>query len=90
MMILYWLKSLHHPDTFHHWLSAGGVFLVTAIIFAETGFRPVAPSVVKEYINKFPKVSNVYTVDSLGGWEAVQKKFFAEGAIFDQVLNKSR
>lgn len=59
-------------------------------IFAETGFRPVAPSVVKEYINKFPKVSNVYTVDSLGGWEAVQKKFFAEGAIFDQVLNKSR
>lgn len=31
------LKSLHNPETFAHWLSSGGVFLVTAIIFAETG-----------------------------------------------------
>jgi membrane-associated protein len=37
MMLMVWLKSLHHPDTFHHWLSTGGIFLVTAIIFAETG-----------------------------------------------------
>ncbi len=37
MMLLYWLKSLHHPDTFQLWLSTGGIFLVTAIIFAETG-----------------------------------------------------
>jgi membrane-associated protein len=37
MMLLYWLKSIHHPDTLIHWLSVGGLYLVTAIIFAETG-----------------------------------------------------
>ncbi len=31
------IKSLHNPETFAHWLSSGGVMLVTAIIFAETG-----------------------------------------------------
>ena len=31
------LKSLHNPDTFAQWLSSGGVYFITAIIFAETG-----------------------------------------------------
>ena len=31
------LKSLHHPETFTYWLSTGGLSLVTAIVFAETG-----------------------------------------------------
>jgi len=31
------IKSLHNPDTFAQWLSSGGVMIVTAIIFAETG-----------------------------------------------------
>ncbi len=35
--LLDWLKSLHHPETFSQWLGTGGVFLITAIIFAETG-----------------------------------------------------
>ena len=34
---LEWLKSLHNPDTFAQWLSAGGLPVITAIIFAETG-----------------------------------------------------
>jgi len=32
-----WLKSLHETSTFSQWLSAGGIFIVTGIIFAETG-----------------------------------------------------
>ena len=32
-----WLKSLHSPETFSNWLSQGGIYFVTAIIFAETG-----------------------------------------------------
>jgi membrane-associated protein len=32
-----WLKSLHNPETFSHWLSSGGLWLVAGIIFAETG-----------------------------------------------------
>jgi membrane-associated protein len=35
--LLDWLKSLHNPDTFAQWLSTGGIYVVTAIIFAETG-----------------------------------------------------
>jgi membrane-associated protein len=37
MMILYWLKTLHQPDTMIQWLSVGGIYIVTAIVFAETG-----------------------------------------------------
>jgi len=57
-------------------------------IFADTGFRPVDPTVAKEVEKKFPKVNKLYKVDSFGGWETVQKKFFDDGAIFDQVLSK--
>ncbi len=32
-----WIKSLHSPETFARWLSEGGMFFITAIIFAETG-----------------------------------------------------
>ncbi len=35
--LLSWVKSLHDPATFQMWLSTGGIVLVTAIIFAETG-----------------------------------------------------
>ncbi len=31
------IKTLHNPATFAMWLSTGGVLLVTAIVFAETG-----------------------------------------------------
>jgi sulfate transport system substrate-binding protein len=54
-------------------------------IFVESGFRPVNPVVAKESANKFPKVAKLFTVGDFGGWEAINKKFFADGAIFDQV-----
>jgi len=37
MMLLYWLKNLHHSDTLIGLLSKGGIYIVTAIVFAETG-----------------------------------------------------
>lgn len=53
--------------------------------FAKVGFRPVEPGVVREFENKFPKVNKLYTVNDFGGWDAVNKKFFDEGAVFDQI-----
>lgn len=53
--------------------------------FAKVGFRPVDPTVAREFENKFPKVNKLYTVNDFGGWDAVNKKFFDEGAIFDQI-----
>ncbi|MBR8838862.1 MAG: sulfate ABC transporter substrate-binding protein [Stigonema ocellatum SAG 48.90 = DSM 106950] len=53
--------------------------------FAKVGFRPVNSTVGQETQKQFPKISNFYTVKDLGGWDAVQKKFFDDGTIFDQI-----
>lgn len=58
--------------------------------FAKVGFRPVNATVAKEVQNKFPKISRLYTVDSLGGWSTIQKKFFDDGAIFDKIQGGRR
>ncbi|MGG6241698.1 sulfate ABC transporter substrate-binding protein [Nodosilinea sp. AN01ver1] len=56
--------------------------------FAKVGFRPVDPSVAEAFADQFPKVTTLFTVADLGGWEEIDKKFFADGAIFDQVQSK--
>lgn len=62
----------------HFALSAAG-----QKIFASKGFRPVdasvSPGVVPGAIdpsNPFPKVDQLYTIAMLGGWDAVNSKFF--------------
>ncbi len=54
--------------------------------FASLGFRPVNSTVSKEFANRFPKVSNLFSVRDLGGWNNVDKKFFSDGGIFSKVL----
>jgi sulfate transport system substrate-binding protein len=49
--------------------------------FAKFGFRPVNSTVEKEIGYKFPKINRLGTVKDYGGWDAVQKKFFADGAL---------
>ncbi|MFH7029428.1 MAG: sulfate ABC transporter substrate-binding protein [Heteroscytonema crispum UTEX LB 1556] len=58
--------------------------------FAKVGFRPVDETVAqtKEVTDKYSKVKALGTVADFGGWDAVQKKFFADGAIFDQIQAK--
>jgi sulfate transport system substrate-binding protein len=58
--------------------------------FAKVGFRPVDPTVSKEVKSKFPYIARLYTVADLGGWSGVQKKFFADGAIFDKIQRGRR
>ncbi|MBW4632494.1 MAG: sulfate ABC transporter substrate-binding protein [Iphinoe sp. HA4291-MV1] len=53
--------------------------------FAKVGFRPVDKTVANETQKQFPKIGKLYTVGNFGGWDAVQKKFFADGALFDQI-----
>lgn len=55
--------------------------------FAKVGFRPVNTTVAKSktFVDKYPPVKTLSTVKDLGGWEAVQKKFFDDGALFDQI-----
>ncbi|HEY7197296.1 MAG TPA: sulfate ABC transporter substrate-binding protein [Gaiellaceae bacterium] len=45
-------------------------------VFAETGYRPVVESVFDQYEDTFPIPSDLFTIDDLGGWDAVTPKFF--------------
>ena len=58
--------------------------------FVKLGFRPVDEklSQTKEVTDKFPKVKTLGTVEDFGGWEEIDKKFFADGGVFDQVQAK--
>jgi sulfate transport system substrate-binding protein len=55
--------------------------------FAKVGFRPVNDTVAKSktFVDKYPSVKTLSTVKDLGGWVAVQKKFFDDRALFDQI-----
>jgi sulfate transport system substrate-binding protein len=58
--------------------------------FAKVGFRPVNSTVASETQKQFPKIGKLYTVANFGGWDAVQKKFFADGTVFDQIQGGRR
>jgi sulfate/thiosulfate-binding protein len=58
--------------------------------FAKLGFRPLDEAVaqnkeLKEIADKYTKVKTLGTIDELGGWNAADKKFFADGALFDKI-----
>ncbi|BAY98050.1 thiosulfate-binding protein [Tolypothrix tenuis PCC 7101] len=55
--------------------------------FVKLGFRPVDETLAqsKEVTDKYPKIKTLGTVEDFGGWNAIDKKFFAEGGIFDKI-----
>jgi sulfate/thiosulfate transport system substrate-binding protein len=53
--------------------------------FAKAGLRPVDPTIAKEYAHQFPTLKTLFTIKEFGGWDAVQKQFFDDGATFDKI-----
>ncbi|MDZ8023290.1 MAG: sulfate ABC transporter substrate-binding protein [Nostoc sp. DedQUE01] len=55
--------------------------------FVKLGFRPVDETLAqtKEVTDKFPNVKTLGTVQDFGGWEEIDKKFFADGGVFDKI-----
>jgi sulfate/thiosulfate transport system substrate-binding protein len=47
-------------------------------LFADNGYRPVVKSVFDKNKSKFPTPSGLFTIDKVGGWDAVTTKFFDE------------
>jgi sulfate/thiosulfate transport system substrate-binding protein len=43
--------------------------------YAITGYRPVVPEELARY-NNFPRPAGLFTIDDLGGWDAVTARFF--------------
>ena len=53
-------------------------------IVAKHYYRPRDPEVAAKYAKLFPKVELV-TIADFGGWNAVHKKHFADGGVFDEI-----
>ncbi|ACK53401.1 sulfate ABC transporter substrate-binding protein [Thauera aminoaromatica] len=54
-------------------------------IAAKHYYRPVRPEHADPAdVARFPKVELI-TIEDLGGWQAAQKKHFADGGVFDQI-----
>lgn len=47
-------------------------------LWAETGFRPVDPTVAREFADKFPDPEQLWTITDLGGWGTVNDELFDE------------
>jgi sulfate/thiosulfate transport system substrate-binding protein len=43
-------------------------------VFAKAGYRPVAEEVASEF--DFPNPARLFTIEDVGGWDEVQKRFF--------------
>jgi sulfate transport system substrate-binding protein len=45
-------------------------------IWAQQGYRPVMPSVAKQFASTFPTPPGLFSIAYLGGWTTVKKSFF--------------
>jgi len=57
-------------------------------IIAKNHYRPSDPGVAQKYASSFPKIDLVTIADPFGGWGEAQKKFFVDGAMFDQIYSR--
>jgi sulfate transport system substrate-binding protein len=57
-------------------------------IAAKHYYRPRLAEVAERHAASFPKVELITIDDVFGGWQAAQKKHFADGGIFDQIYVK--
>jgi sulfate transport system substrate-binding protein len=46
-------------------------------VWAKLGYRPVLPSVEARFKNKFPHPKQLFKIEYLGGWDAVNNTFFS-------------
>jgi sulfate/thiosulfate transport system substrate-binding protein len=57
-------------------------------IIAKHGLRPRDAEVLKANAAQFPAIETFRVEDLLGGWDAVKKQHFADGATYDQIIVK--
>lgn len=59
-------------------------------IAARHYYRPRLASVAKKYAGQFPKLKLITVDQVFGGWQNAQKRFFADGGVFDQIYQPSQ
>jgi len=55
-------------------------------IIAKHFFRPRSEAVLKANADRFPPIKAFYVEQLLGNWNDVQKKHFADGGVYDQIV----
>ena len=58
-------------------------------IVAKNYYRPRDPQVLARYAATFPKV-NMVSIQEFGGWQTAQKRFFADGGVFDRIYSGAK
>ena len=53
-------------------------------VIAKHHYRPATPSGLAKHAGELPKIA-LFTIDEFGGWEAAQKKHFADGGVYDRI-----
>ncbi len=56
-------------------------------IIARNYYRPRDATVMARHVADFPKVQ-LATIADFGGWKAAQKRYFADGGLFDAIMAK--
>ena len=59
-------------------------------IVAKNFYRPRNPTVAKKYAAQFPKLTLFTLRQVFGNWRDTQKKFFADGGVFDSIYQPGR
>jgi sulfate transport system substrate-binding protein len=59
-------------------------------ILAGDGFRPVNAAVWKRHQADFAPVSTLFSANDLGGWPAIERRFFASGGLWDKIAAARR
>jgi len=54
-------------------------------VIARNYYRPRDPAVLAKYAGQFPAIKLFTVTDLFGGWGKVQKEFFGDGGVFDQI-----
>lgn len=57
-------------------------------IIGENGYRPSNPNILQKFADKFDLNVNLVNINDFGGWDAAYDKFFNDGTIFDQIMEK--
>lgn len=58
--------------------------------FADYGLRPVDPGVAAEVAERFPPVSDLFTIRDLGGWASVESTLFAPDGAYERAIAGAR
>jgi sulfate transport system substrate-binding protein len=59
-------------------------------VIARNYYRPRDTAIEAKYASQFPAIKLFTVADLFGGWGSVQKQFFGDGGVFDQIYQKQQ